>query len=246
MMPNTRCGSAWNSEELSRPSSMPTRPNRIPLAARANATGKPSNRKMISFTHSGRFARLRFTGDFFGQFLFGALGALAFARVAAAPHQEADAFDQVRHAGQHQQRETHGDQQLDRPADQAAGVGRMLVAQVRIHEHRPGQVHDQEAGRQLKEQHAEDLDPHLGAARQPRRDDVHAHVVVLQERVARRQQEHRAEHVPLHFQPGVGAEVEELAHDGVAGADQDDQQRHPGHDPAHPQVDRVYAARQGE
>ncbi|KAG0762336.1 hypothetical protein G6F22_018671 [Rhizopus arrhizus] len=48
MMPNTRCGSAWNSEELSRPSSMPTRPNRIPLAARANATGKPSNRKMIS------------------------------------------------------------------------------------------------------------------------------------------------------------------------------------------------------
>ena len=47
MMPKMRSGSAWNSAPWSRPSSMPTRPNRMPLAASANATGKPNSRKRI-------------------------------------------------------------------------------------------------------------------------------------------------------------------------------------------------------
>ncbi|CFT96774.1 Uncharacterised protein [Bordetella pertussis] len=48
IMPNTRCGKAWNSAGLSRSSSMPTRPYRIPLAASANATGKPSSKNSTS------------------------------------------------------------------------------------------------------------------------------------------------------------------------------------------------------
>ena len=35
----TRCGSAWNSEGCSNPSSMPMSPNRMPLAASEKATG---------------------------------------------------------------------------------------------------------------------------------------------------------------------------------------------------------------
>ena len=46
--PSTLCGSAWNSAGVSRPSSMPTNPNRMPLAARANATGYPRSRNTIS------------------------------------------------------------------------------------------------------------------------------------------------------------------------------------------------------
>jgi len=46
--PNTRCGRAWNKAGDSSPRSMPIRPNRMPLAARENATGKPSNSKTTS------------------------------------------------------------------------------------------------------------------------------------------------------------------------------------------------------
>ena len=47
MMPKMRSGSAWNSAPCSRPSSMPMSPNRMPLAASANATGKPNSRNRI-------------------------------------------------------------------------------------------------------------------------------------------------------------------------------------------------------
>ena len=39
MMPNMRSGRAWNSAGWSRPSSMPSRPKTMPLAASAKATG---------------------------------------------------------------------------------------------------------------------------------------------------------------------------------------------------------------
>src|SRR3546814_3042230 len=57
-MPNTRCGSAWNSDALNSPSSMPTRPYRMPLAASANATGKPSSKNTTSVPNmiGARFA----------------------------------------------------------------------------------------------------------------------------------------------------------------------------------------------
>ncbi len=37
--PHSRSGSAWKSEGWSRPSSMPIRPNTMPFAASAKATG---------------------------------------------------------------------------------------------------------------------------------------------------------------------------------------------------------------
>jgi hypothetical protein len=59
-------------------------------------------------------------------------------------------------------------------------------------------------------------------------DEVDAHVGVLQEGVAGAEHEHGGEQVPLDFQEGVGAHVEGLAHDGVAGRDQ-----HGGQDQPH-------------
>jgi hypothetical protein len=46
MMPKMRSGSAWNNCGPSSPSSMPIRAKKMPLAARAKATGKPTSRKM--------------------------------------------------------------------------------------------------------------------------------------------------------------------------------------------------------
>jgi hypothetical protein len=45
MMPKMRSGSAWNSCGPSRPSSIPTRAKKMPLAASAKDTGKPTSRK---------------------------------------------------------------------------------------------------------------------------------------------------------------------------------------------------------
>ena len=59
-------------------------------------------------------------------------------------------------------------------------------------------------------------------------DDVDADVLVALQRVGGGEQEHRAEQIPLQLQPGVGADVEGLADDGVAGADQDGGQDQPG------------------
>ena len=44
MMANTRCGMTWNSVGWNRPSSMPRKPKVRPVAASANATGKPESR----------------------------------------------------------------------------------------------------------------------------------------------------------------------------------------------------------
>ncbi len=154
MMPNTRCGSAWNSAGVSRPSSMPISPYRMPLAASAKATGKPSSRnttrvanmmgarlamkKSISTPPVARlrrrgqrrgFAGLCLARDFLGQFLLGRARAFAPQRVLAAAQQETHAFDQVRDAGQHQQREARRDQQLHGPAHQPTRIGGLLVGQ---------------------------------------------------------------------------------------------------------------------
>ncbi len=39
MIAHMRCGSAWNSVVCSRPSSIPPSPKKMPIAARAKATG---------------------------------------------------------------------------------------------------------------------------------------------------------------------------------------------------------------
>ena len=54
-------------------------------------------------------------------------------------------------------------------------------------------------------------------------------VLALQQRVACGQQERGSEQVPLHFQEGVGADVERLAHHGVHAADDRGGQDQPDH-----------------
>ena len=44
MMPKTRKGKAWNRLEGNKPSSIPMKPKNKPVAAKENATGKPTNK----------------------------------------------------------------------------------------------------------------------------------------------------------------------------------------------------------
>ena len=71
-----------------------------------------------------------------------------------------------------------------------------------------------------KKTRAEDVDPGLRRARTAAGDDVDAHVLVVQQRVAGAQQEDRREQVPLDLEQRVRAHVERLADDRVGGADQ--------------------------
>ena len=100
------------------------------------------------------------------------------------PAQEGDALDQLGEPLQDQQEEADRHHEPRRPEDQAAGVGRHLVPLVGVDEHRPRQPHDQDRHRQQEEQRAEDVDPGLRARRQAAGDDVDAHVLVVQQRVA--------------------------------------------------------------
>ena len=49
------------------------------------------------------------------------------------------------------------------------------------------------------------------ASRQPAGDDVDADMLVAQQRVAGAEQEHRREQIPLQLEPGVRADVEDVA-----------------------------------
>jgi cation diffusion facilitator family transporter len=50
---------------------------------------------------------------------------------------------------------------------------------------------------------------------------VDAHVLVVQQRVARTDQEYEGEQIPLNFQPFVRARIERISNNGIAGTDQD-------------------------
>ena len=52
-------------------------------------------------------------------------------------------------------------------------------------------------------------------------DDVDPDVLVVEERIARREQEHRREQIPLQLEPAVRALVEDVPHARIAGADDD-------------------------
>ena len=98
-------------------------------------------------------------------------------------------------------------------------------------EHRPREIHEQDRHWQQEEERAEDVDPRLRLHRQSPGDDIDAHVLVTQQRIARTEQEDGGEEVPLRLEERVGAHVEELADDRVAGA-QEDGREHEPRDPA--------------
>jgi hypothetical protein len=62
-----------------------------------------------------------------GQFFFGTRAFFLAVGVADQAHQESDALDQFGNALQGEQRKADGQQDFYRPADQATGVGRVLV-----------------------------------------------------------------------------------------------------------------------
>ena len=94
-------------------------------------------------------------------------------------------------------------------------------------EHRPRQDHDDDRHRQQEEDAADQVDPGAHARRQMAEDHVDPDMLVVQQRVAGGQQEHRREQVPLQFEPGVRAEVEQIARHRIAGADQHRRQDQP-------------------
>ena len=115
--------------------------------------------------------------------------------------------------------EAERDHDLDRPAQQAAGIGRVLPDLDGVHHHRDRQPGDDDRHRHQKQDAAEHVEPSLLLRRHLAEEHVDADVLLMLERVARREQEHRAEHVPLDFQPGVRAVVDGVAHQRVERAD---------------------------
>ena len=97
----------------------------------------------------------------------------------------------------------------------------------RLQKKRPGVIQHQGAQRQQEKYRAQDVDPGLDARPATIAQEIDAHMLVFQQGVGRRQQEHRREQAPLDFQQAVGTHVEDLAHDGVAGADQHRDQDQP-------------------
>jgi len=71
------------------------------------------------------------------------------------------------------------------------------------------------------------------------RDHIDLHVPLPQHRVARGEQEHGGEQVPLDLEVGVRAGVEHLAHGGVHGADQHGSEDQPGHPAADPSGEAI-------
>src|SRR5262249_40259562 len=70
-----------------------------------------------------------------------------------------DALNELGDTLQRHQREADGKDELDRPADEAAGIRRGLVDAPGFHEPRPSEVDEDHADRQEKEQATDDIDP---------------------------------------------------------------------------------------
>ena len=109
--------------------------------------------------------------------------------------------------------------ELDRPADQAAGIAGHLADRVGLIEERPGQIGEQQAGRDQEEQRADQVEPELAAFGDHEIEDFDANMLVALEGVGGAEHHQDREHVPLQFEPAIGAVAERIADHGVAGAD---------------------------
>ena len=116
-----------------------------------------------------------------------------------------DTLDDFGNTLQRQQHEAGGDHELDGPADQAAGIARHLADVIGLHEERPGQIGEQEAGGDQEEQRADHVEPELAALRQHQIEDLDADMLVALEGVGRAEHHQDGEHVPLQLQPAVRA-----------------------------------------
>ena len=111
-----------------------------------------------------------------------------------------------------------GTTSLDRPAEQAAGIARDLADLVGLHEERPGQIAEQQAGRDQEEQRADHVEPELAALGQHQIENFNANMLVLLEGIGGAEHHEDGEHVPLQFEPAVGTVAERIADHRVGGA----------------------------
>ena len=72
----------------------------------------------------------------------------------------------------------------------------------------------------ITSQYAQQVDPGAGARRQAAVDDVDTDVLVPEQGIAGADQKEAGIEIPLQLEPGIGALIEDIAHDGVAGAHQ--------------------------
>ena len=79
----------------------------------------------------------------------------------------------------------------------------------------------------IRKKMREDVDPGLPALGKFARNNVDTHVLVFLQRVAGTEQENHTEQIPLDFDKGVGTVVDGVAHEGIAGTDQCNDQHQP-------------------
>ena len=139
-----------------------------------------------------------------------------------------------------------GSSKLHRPADQAAGIGRDLADPPGFNEPGPREIHEDDADRQQEQKTADDVDPDARTLGDHAVDEIDAHMLVHLERIGRAEQHHGGEHVPLDFEPAVRAHAEQIAAEGIAGADQAGQQDHPVRHDAELRVEPINRAAQAE
>ena len=108
-----------------------------------------------------------------------------------------------------------------------AGVGGHFLALVRINHERHAERDHHQHQRQQHQDVTEQIDPLARALRQAAGDDVDPDMAVALEHMGGGQHEDGAEQVPLQLQPGVGADIEQLANDRVGRADQNGGENEP-------------------
>src|SRR5690606_20045372 len=89
------------------------------------------------------------------------------------------------------------------------------------------QPEDQHASRKQEKYDSNDFYVDLGSTREFLCKNIDPHMLVAQKGIASRQQENRAEQIPLQLKPGIGADAEHLADHRIGSTDDDDNQRQP-------------------
>ena len=121
-----------------------------------------------------------------------------------------------------QEQETEADDQekLDGPANETAGIGGHLAANIGTHEEWPAGEGEVETDRQQEESDADNIDPEPRPIAHRAIDQVDAHMLVHLERIGRSQKHDAGKHVPLDLKPAIRAVREKVADDRIACADQ--------------------------
>ncbi|AIJ71821.1 hypothetical protein C064_00914 [Brucella suis 63/252] len=140
--------------------------------------------------------------------------------------------------------EADGNQQPDRPEHQAARIVGGFAAGDLGFDDRPGQIDRDDAEGQQEEDGAENFDQKLGAPRIAAIEQVHLHMLAVQQCIASRNQEDRREKIPLRFQPGIGTDVEQFARDRINGADKHRHQHQPRNRFSDKIIGRINSTRQ--